>query len=100
MTAHKSWTVHVQNHPGSTKEEIANEPNWGAGHQHRVGFRNKGNRVPGLAHDGDYSEEFRNARVLRKELQDEETCGQLVNFRDIIEHEPVSRRLDAEQEMR
>ncbi|OAQ97561.1 hypothetical protein LLEC1_06394, partial [Akanthomyces lecanii] len=88
MTARKSWTVHVQNHPGSTKQEIANEPDWGAGHQHRVGFRNKKNRVPGLAHDGDYSEEVRTARVLRTELQDEEASGQLVNFRDIIEHEP------------
>lgn len=100
MTAHKSWTVYVQNHPGSTKEEIANEPDWGAGHQHRIGFRNRSNRVPGLAHDGDYFKEVENARVLRRELQDEETSRQLVNFRDIIEHEPVSRGFGAKQEAR
>ena len=90
MPAHKPWTVRVQDHPGSSKQDIANEPDWGVGHQHRVGFRNKGNRVPGLIHDNqDYDDEIKNARKLRKELKDEEATGQLVNFRDLILHQPV-----------
>ncbi|OAA55621.1 Oxidoreductase, molybdopterin-binding domain protein [Cordyceps fumosorosea ARSEF 2679] len=96
MTAHKKpWLVHVRNHPGSSKQDIANEPDWGRGHQHRVGFRNKRHRVPGFAHDGNYSTHVRRARELRKELIDEETAGRLVNFRDLDLHlrHPENRSL-------
>lgn len=93
MTSYKQWTVNVQQHPGSSEKDIANEPNWGAGHQHRIGYRNKHGRVPGLSSDGDYHTEIADARKARNELKDEVSTGELVNFRDLIEHQKVSRNL-------
>jgi nitrate reductase (NAD(P)H) len=49
--------VTVKYHPESTSAEINNEPEWGSGHEHRVGFINAQNRVPGLTHSGDEHEE-------------------------------------------
>lgn len=82
----------VSKHPGSTSQEIADEPNWGAGHNHRIGFRNKHGRAPGLTHDGDYdlyeTEEERafteNAQRKYRELKDKAKHGELVDFRDVM----------------
>lgn len=92
MTSYKQWTVDVQQHPGSSADDIANEPNWGAGHQHRVGFRDSNNRVPGLSNGGDDHAEIEQARQARVELQNEISTGKLVNFRDLIEHQMVRTR--------
>lgn len=89
MAPRRPWTVNVQDHPGSSIEDIENEPDWGAGHQHRVGYRNKGFRVPGWTGDEEYHAEFEYAQYERSELEDEEAHGKLVNFRDLIEHQPV-----------
>jgi nitrate reductase (NAD(P)H) len=89
--ASKPWTVRVQDHPGSTPDQIANEPDWGAGHQHRVGYRNKSNRLPGLTHRHDeYSVEIQQALKEKQELRREIESGKLVNFRNIIESQEVS----------
>lgn len=87
---YKQWTVKVRPHPGSSFEEIANEPNWGAGHQHRVGYRDKANRKPGFTtEESDYRDEIQEAKREMAELRREETSGKLVNFRDLISHQPV-----------
>lgn len=87
---YKQWTVKVRPHPGSSSEEIANEPNWGAGHQHRVGYRDKANRKPGFtSEDSGYRDEIQEAKREMTELKREETSGKLVNFRDLISHQPV-----------
>ncbi|KAF5004145.1 hypothetical protein FDECE_9359 [Fusarium decemcellulare] len=58
MASGKPWVVNIRPHPGSTAEEIRNEPNWIAGHQHRVGFRDRNDRVPGITHrDDEYREQ-------------------------------------------
>jgi nitrate reductase (NAD(P)H) len=91
----QDWTTTVRPHPGSSAEEIKNEPDWGAGHQHRTGYRNRNFRVPGLTHDqgphGDvaYDREIDEARQERKEVQREYSEGKLLNFRDIIQHQKV-----------
>ena len=90
MTSSKSWAVNVQPHSGSSEQDIANEPDWGAGHQHRVGYRNRGNRVPGLTHEGDYKIEIERARHDRQELKQEVSAGDLINFCDLMEHQHVS----------
>ncbi|WZH46568.1 nitrate reductase NADH [Fusarium acuminatum] len=76
----------VQAHPGSTAEEIHNEPDWAAGHQHRVGFRDRNNRLPGITHKDD---EHREDVALEKQnhlaIQQKAMSGELVNFRDLIE---------------
>ncbi|OHW98199.1 nitrate reductase [Colletotrichum incanum] len=47
MGATSHFVVKKTDHPGSSQEEIENEPNWGSGHNHRIGFKNRDNRVPG-----------------------------------------------------
>ena len=85
--------VTVSYHPGSTLEEIKREPEWGSGHEHRVGFINTQNHVPGLTHSGDEREddsdpsediEAEQAAEKYHAFQDEAEEGKLVNFRDII----------------
>ncbi|KAK0386311.1 hypothetical protein NLU13_6148 [Sarocladium strictum] len=74
-SATSHYVVKKRDHPGSTAQEIHDEPDWGAGHNHRVGFKNSENRIPG------YSVE---ARRRYKALQDREARGELVNFRDLV----------------
>jgi len=85
--------IKVRHHPGSSLQDIKNEPEWGSGHEHRVGFRNTQNRVPGLTHSGDEREEDSDPRedvgaeqAANKYLKfrDEAAGGKLVNFRDLI----------------
>lgn len=95
-----SWTVRKQDHPGSSAQEIEDEPPWNGGHQHRVGFKNRQDRRPGLTHEDDeqhqsadftVNDEARfisDARAKMRELREEEKQGQLVNFRDIINSKP------------
>lgn len=87
----------VSNHPGSSEKEISEEPNWGRGHNHRIGYLNRQNRIAGLTHDGDYDpyeteddREFRE-EALRKqrELRDKAKKGDLLNFRDIMKDQTV-----------
>lgn len=47
------WTVKVHHHPGSSAHDIAKEPDWNAGHEHRIGFKNSQDRVPGITHEYD-----------------------------------------------
>jgi nitrate reductase (NAD(P)H) len=47
------WRVQITDHPGSTREEIEQEPDWNLGHEHRVGYLNRDNRRPGLTHTVD-----------------------------------------------
>jgi nitrate reductase (NAD(P)H) len=85
--------IRVRNHPGSSLQDIKNEPDWGSGHEHRVGFRNTQNRVPGLTHSGDEREEdsdpledveAEQAAEKYVKFRDEAADGKLVNFRDLI----------------
>jgi nitrate reductase (NAD(P)H) len=90
MGASKPWAVRVQDHPGSTLEEIANEPNWSSGHEHRVGYRNKGSRLPGLTHKHDeYQDEIELSLKEKERLRHDIESGKLVNFRNIIESQEV-----------
>lgn len=87
------YRVTVRNHPGSTLADIKNEPEWGGGHEHRVGFINAQNRVPGLTHLGDEREEdsdpsedveAEKAAERYHEFREQADEGHLVNFRDVI----------------
>lgn len=81
----------VTRHPGSTKQEIADEPEWNGNHQHRIGFINRQNRVAGITHDGDqhYEDEeeqefVKNAMKKYRELKRESKEGKLLNFQDVM----------------
>lgn len=49
--------VQIKHHPGSSVNEIEQEPDWEAGHQHDVGFKNQQDRIPGLTHGDNEVEE-------------------------------------------
>ena len=86
--------ITVRSHQGSSLEDVENETKWGSGHQHRVGFRNDQNRVPGLTHSGDEGEEDSDLSkaIDAKEsyvkyadpVEEAEEGKKLVNFRDLI----------------
>lgn len=94
------WTVQKQDHPGSSAQEIEDEPEWIGGHQHWVGFKNRQDRRPGLTHEDDEQHEparhslddeaqfTLDARGKVGKLRQKEKQHQLVNFRDVINSEP------------
>jgi nitrate reductase (NAD(P)H) len=89
--------AHVRHHPGSSEREIADEPDWRSGHNHRIGYRNKYDRYAGFTHDGDHlwrTEEERKFtdEAMRKyrELREKAQKGELVNFQEVMKDQTVS----------
>jgi nitrate reductase (NAD(P)H) len=87
------WRVNTTNHPGSSQDDIEKEPDWQAEHQHehRIGYKNRYDRRPGVTHEEDEHTEAQDLaevaqkgydRIVKKEKQ-----GDLVNFRDIVLNE-------------
>lgn len=82
----------ISSHPGSSEQEIASEPDWSSGHNHRIGFINRQGRTPGYTHDGDHdpyeTEEDRkfaeDAMQKYKDLRQRAQKGELINFQDIM----------------
>lgn len=84
----------VSNHPGSSPQEIAGEPDWAQGRnlQHRIGYRNAQGRNPGFTHDGDHdpyeNEEDRlfaeKAMRKYKDLRKRAGKGELINFQEVM----------------
>jgi nitrate reductase (NAD(P)H) len=73
------WRVRVGNFTGATKKEIDEEPHWGVGHNHRVGFLNRQSRVAGFTHDGDHDEEEAEDRKSTDEAMPKcWKCGRLL----------------------
>ena len=101
--------VRLKSHPGSSGQDIKDEPDWQTSHEHRIGYRNRQDRVPGLTHaadegdaipdlvnrssrSGTESDEskgvFENeADEKLRELKTKESHGELVNFRDLIKNQ-------------
>ena len=85
----------LSDHPGSSAHEIAEEPNWGSGHNHRIGYRNRQGRTPGFTHDGDHDpyeneddRRFTEDAVRKyKHLRQEAKKGDLINFRDVMKNQ-------------
>ncbi|GKT58265.1 nitrate reductase [Colletotrichum tofieldiae] len=75
MGATSHFVVKKKDHPGSSRQDIENEPDWGSGHNHRVGFKNRDNRVPGYI-----AEAKGKLSAFHHRIDD----GDLVNFEDII----------------
>lgn len=100
------WSVSVQHHPGSSVEDIQKEPDWARGHQHRIGYKNRQDRVPGVTHHDDEAGDLpgltndsgsseldeeqvydTQARKDFEKLKARAKKGDLINFRDIITNE-------------
>ncbi|KFA77101.1 hypothetical protein S40288_09733 [Stachybotrys chartarum IBT 40288] len=87
MGGTRHYVVRKREHPGSSSKEIAEEPNWGSGHNHRVGYKNRDNRLPGYAHGTDSSapeEHKKEGRKKYMDLRERQADGALLNFRDIV----------------
>lgn len=85
------WRVRIVDHPGSTREEIEQEPDWEVAHEQRVGYLNKDNRRAGLTHslDGrDEDDATKEAREKYERLKEKTRSSKLVNWRDMIEEQP------------
>lgn len=95
--APKPYHVRVKQHPGSTAQGIASEPDWAVGHEHHIGHRNRQERRPGFTNAGDEEEgdeEFkREATKELENLQDRLHKGELVNLRDVINQQVVNHRV-------
>ncbi|RDL32678.1 Uncharacterized protein BP5553_09134 [Venustampulla echinocandica] len=92
-----STTIHpitIIDHPGSSQADIENEPNWGDGRHHKIGYRNRQDRVVGLTHRGDEKQDVgdfdREALKDLALLHDRVRKGDLVNFRDAITQQKAS----------
>lgn len=91
MPSNIPWHVSARDHPGSSNDEIENEPDWTrGGHNHRIGVRNRQNRWPGLTRDEEeaevdpvsVSEAENDLRRLRQ--RQTEKSGPLISFRDVL----------------
>ena len=86
--------IKVRQHPGSSLEDIENEPSWNDGYQHRIGYRNRQDRIPGVTHTGDEKVDdgaFKRAALKElNQLHDRVSTGDLVNFRDVIQQQKAS----------
>lgn len=84
MAQHIPWQVTVTDHPGSSEQDIRDEPEWVKLHSHAIGFKNHDGRRPGLSHFH-HREEAEMSRRMREDLDRRASKGDLVNFRDLIE---------------
>ena len=84
MAQHIPWEVTVKDHPGSSEQDIRDEPDWAKLHSHAIGFKNHDGRRPGFAHFH-HREEAEISRHMREDLDRRVSTGDLVNFRDLIE---------------
>ncbi|KAK3713621.1 hypothetical protein LTR37_008315 [Vermiconidia calcicola] len=89
MPHHVPWNVTVQSHPGSADEDVNSEVDWHEGHQHRIGYKNRDDRVPGLTHHDDDHEDVvgsRGSGTKDASYQNgtKATNGNLSSFRDIV----------------
>lgn len=87
---HLTWT---RGHPGSSKEEILEEPEWQTARGNRIGFRDRENRAAGLTNIGDETKEDREfweqARKKAEELKAELGQGKLLTVRDFMTKQEV-----------
>ncbi|KAK3179404.1 hypothetical protein K4F52_009149 [Lecanicillium sp. MT-2017a] len=81
----RNWVAQIAHHPGATLEEIQDEPQWVAGHNHRTGYKNADNRRPGFTGEP-YFEENEDENVASdaedqfRHLQEKARNEQLINF--------------------
>ncbi|KAK4174295.1 nitrate reductase [NADH] [Triangularia setosa] len=104
MPHHIPWEVKVKPHPGSSQSEIRNEPDWTKRSSHSIGFKNRDGGRTGITHpdheheydhsaisrkaeEKEHAEEIADACRKRSELRQKIDSGELVNFRDLIEHQ-------------
>lgn len=77
-------------HPGSSWEEILNEPNWADSLLRCPGHKDQRGRYAGSTHDGDEcigGVEREEAREQMCQLRAKAEAGELLNFRNVMSNE-------------
>lgn len=87
MTPPPHDTQPSKSHPGSSGDDILNEPDWHKTYAHRIGFRDRHDRQPGLTHHGDEWDTEEKRRFL---IQGKKEAEDLV--KELGEHELLSVR--------
>jgi hypothetical protein len=78
--------VHAMKHPGSSPQDIEEEPDWDGAHDHRIGYCNKDQRYPEFTHDcdqrGDEEDKKFAEEAMRKyrDLREREQRGEPGQF--------------------
>ena len=80
-------------HPGSSEQDIVEEPEWGLVPGHRVGFRDEHGRYSGLTHQPNefkVDEEFRkHAQEEYDRLREKAAKGELLTVVDFMKMQTV-----------
>ena len=82
-------------HPGSSKQDIENEPDWTSVPGHRIGFRDTHGRVLGLTHQDDEEgatldrEFLKLARCKADELRRKAERGDHLSVADYMQNQEV-----------
>ena len=87
-------------HPGSSEQDTNDEPHWDAQRNHRIGFRNRQERIAGFTHNVDHDDEDQEERRFAeqaiskyRQLSKESNQGKLLNFQEIMGAQTVGRSL-------
>lgn len=96
-STHDEWKVSVRQHPGSSQEDIKNEPNWGSQkHEHYIGFKNAQRRKPGLtSEDENWNAKVEEAQEAQRKFntaKKDQQEGRLINFQDALRSDKVCCR--------
>ncbi|KAL0264936.1 hypothetical protein SLS55_000890 [Diplodia seriata] len=77
-----SWTVNVRQHPGSSADDIANEPDWGSGPKHFIGLKGGQGVKAGITHQQENDHE--GLERFRRGRQERAMRGEVITLRDIL----------------
>lgn len=86
------WTVKVRHHPGSSADDVAKEPDWGARQKRYIGFKDGQDHKVGITHqEGEYDGGLEIFGPDPREVKSQAMDGEPITLRDVIRHSEVSR---------
>lgn len=94
----EQWTVTKGDHPGSSENEIAAEPDWRkVSYEHYPGYKNSRGRKPGFArgdeHEAwEYREDFQKDKEVfwQAKRAVDSRSGPLINWQDAVRSQKAS----------
>lgn len=84
MAAKPHYTRPDTSHAGSSEKDILKEPDWARTHGHRIGFRDRNDRNPGLTHHGEEWSNEQEREFLAQARKEAEELGKKLGQRDLL----------------
>lgn len=84
MAAKPHYTRPDRRHGGSSENDIRNEPDWAKTHNHRIGFRDRNDRHPGLTHHGEEWSSEEEREFLAQARKEAEELGKKLGEHDLL----------------